>query len=1008
MTLYDNLSDPCALESDPTSTSTGEGTAGTKNTQALDADGDAEMHDNSIDAVVVAPQTRLNLDMVKNSNPSQLSPPQSLSPLSFSASPSVTTTALPLLANPTNTLTPAQNRYYEEYETHLRSSRRRITRSSVVKDHAHDSQKTVIHRSQPNTEQTVQDNVDGRSVTPCLSSGSSQRSSAWHPSSPPGTFQHASDRCGPSLTQVDTSDIPLIFPSSHQNVSSSDTQYPPLTPQSPEKSISSMQRSAIDSSEPQCIDRRYINSDSDITDQEHSDQRKQENHARPIDDNAQHTTRSREHSESFHPQRSPEDSVQDFEQPLAHQSVPPTTTTSTTVSSSSSSPSSLPPPSSSTSNTLSSIASKPNSTPPQPQPPKRTIGPSNSGGTVDLTWYSMSTSKSHNMEKANESIANSASSSSTATAVAAQPAFKVLSARGTPKGPLPIDVQISLLTSVLKHDPFNCPIRRTTQVWERISAEQGIRARTCARRYDNIIQASIAGQDRPVGSEEEIATKKRLLEQLIVMMNQPQALVRMQKKRRYRSEEADRKLLVETIRLNPFAQKVGQVARAWEDVRDALGMKVHARQCIRRVNRMIKPYQLRERMYNGNIPEEMQEANDDLVKQVMQLMRQSGHGGSLEDDAGQSNDDDSASGVSDSEEQDYAYTDPEARKRNQVDELEEDEDEDMPSPKRIGHGTDEDHNLAESAAQGGSTANAASSSSKHKTPTRRVQPQHVSYNSTDRKNSKDRSAEYATGFRPQSIWGSHPYSKEAVFRTAPGPYPQKNRADRIHSSEMVEMHDARTGGDESHQRPVKYVDSSFGEGSSSHRSASDASYHYQQQHSRLPSPPPTAPTSASTSSTAQTHGHGRHRSLDASSQSSSYYDPSSPQLYQTILSEFHVVKEYLGRLDGQRQRDKENQKAIYSMIERLQYQVQDQQRTIQSLQSQIQYRQQRSYAHSPSPQHQNRSPSHHSHHEQPPSSGYAQPPPFPQNHDDPRDAREHSYHDGGPSSGPLLSYEHRN
>ncbi|KAF9397803.1 hypothetical protein BGX21_008488 [Mortierella sp. AD011] len=859
---------------------------------------------------------------------------------------------------------PVQNRYYEEYETHLRSSRRRTTRSSVVKDHAHDSKKTVIHRSQPNTEQTVQDNVDGRSVTPCLSSGS-------------------------------------------------DTQYPPLTPQSPEKSISSMQRSAIDSSEPQCVDRQHINSDSDITDQEHSDQRKQENSVRPTDDNAQHTTRSREHNESFHPRRSPEDSVQDFEQSPAHQFVPPTTTTSTTTSTIASLSSPPPPPPSSsttstTSNTLSSIASKPNSTPLQPQPPKRTAGPSNSGGTVDLKWYSMSTSKSHSMEKANESIANSASSSSTATTVAAQPAFKVLSARGTPKGPLPIDVQISLLTSVLKHDPFNCPIRRTTQVWERISAEQGIRARTCARRYDNIIQASIAGRDRPVGSEEEIATKKRLLEQLIVMMNQPQALVRMQKKRRYRSEEADRKLLVETIRLNPFAQKVGQVARAWEDVRDALGMKVHARQCIRRVNRMIKPYQLRERMYNGNIPEEMQEANDDLVKQVMQLMRQSGHGGSLEDDAGQSNDDDSASGVSDSEEQDYAYTDPESRKRNQVDELEEDEDEDMPSPKRIGQGTVEDHNLAESAAQGGSTANAASSSSKHKTPTRRVQPQHVNHTSTDRKNSKDRSAEYGSGFRPQSIWGSHPYSKEAVFRTASGPYPQKNRADRIHSSEMVEMHDARTGGDESHQKSVKYVDSNFGEGSSSHRSASDASYHYHQQHSRLPSPPPTAPTSASTSSTAQTHGHSRHRSLDASSQSSSYYDPSSPQLYQAIMSEFHVVKEYLGRLDGQRQRDKENQKAMYSMLERLQYQVQDQQRTIQSLQSQIQYRQQRSYAHSPSPQHQNRSPSHHSHHEQPPSSGYAQPSHFPQNHDDPRNAREHSYHDGGASSGPHLSYEHRN
>ncbi|KAF9938368.1 hypothetical protein BGZ65_012987, partial [Modicella reniformis] len=258
--------------------------------------------------------------------------------------------------------------------------------------------------------------------------------------------------------------------------------------------------------------------------------------------------------------------------------------------------------------------------------------------------------------------------------------IKIQSARGTPKGPLPIHVQISLLSSVLKHDPFNCAIRKTTQAWEMISREQGIRARTCSRRFDNIIQASIAGRDRPVGTDEQQATKKKLLDQLFEMMNQPQALKRMQKKRRYRSEDTDKRLLQETIRLNPFAQKVGQVAKAWEDVRDALNMKVHARQCIRRVNRMVKPYLLRERMYKGNIPEEMREANDDLVKQVIQLMRMAGQGNTL-DDACNSNDDDSGSGMSDSEEQD----DPDMESKGQDnaqedDELEEDEDEDMGSP----------------------------------------------------------------------------------------------------------------------------------------------------------------------------------------------------------------------------------------------------------------------------------------------------------------------------------------
>ncbi|KAG0355168.1 hypothetical protein BG005_005909 [Podila minutissima] len=182
-----------------------------------------------------------------------------------------------------------------------------------------------------------------------------------------------------------------------------------------------------------------------------------------------------------------------------------------------------------------------------------------------------------------------------------------------------------------------------------------------------------------MGTEEQIASKKRLLEKLFEMMNQPQALMRMQKKRRYRSEDADRQLLLETIRLNPFGQKVGQVAKAWEDVRDALKMKVHARQCIRRVNRMVKPYQLRERMYRGTIPDDMREANDDLVKQVINLMRQAG-GGSLEDacNSNASSHDDSGSGMSDSDDQDEGYLDQdEKRTRDEDDELEDDDDEDM-------------------------------------------------------------------------------------------------------------------------------------------------------------------------------------------------------------------------------------------------------------------------------------------------------------------------------------------
>ncbi|KAG0047903.1 hypothetical protein BGZ83_007124 [Gryganskiella cystojenkinii] len=252
--------------------------------------------------------------------------------------------------------------------------------------------------------------------------------------------------------------------------------------------------------------------------------------------------------------------------------------------------------------------------------------------------------------------------------------------RGTPKGPLPIQDQICLLKSVLRHDPFNCPIRRTSQVWEIIGREQGIRARTCARRYDNIIQASISGRQFQTGgnsgivggnatgaaaavkgTEEQIATKNSLLEQLFTMMNQPQALIRMQKKKRYRSEDADRRLLKEIIRLNPFGQRVGQVAKAWEDVRDALGMKVHSRQCIRRVNRMIKPYQVRDRMYSGKIPEAMREENDDLIKEVIELMKLAGQQGEGEEEEGEEEgggeeEDDGGSGNGGQDEEDDSMT----------------------------------------------------------------------------------------------------------------------------------------------------------------------------------------------------------------------------------------------------------------------------------------------------------------------------------------------------------------
>ncbi|KAI1316477.1 hypothetical protein EDD11_009967 [Mortierella claussenii] len=516
----------------------------------------------------------------------------------------------------------------------------------------------------------------------------------------------------------------------------------------------------------------------------------------------------------------------------------------------------------------------------------------------------------------------------------ASPSFNVLSARGTPKGPLPIDVQLNLLTSVLKHDPFNCPIRQTSQVWERIGREQGIRARTCARRYENIIQANIAGRDRPVGTEEQMAAKEQLLEQLFVMMNQPQAIVRMQKKRRYRSEEADRKLLMETIRLNPFGQKIGQVAKAWEDVKDTLGMKVHARQCIRRVNRMVKPYQLRERMYNGNIPEEMKEENDDLVKQVMLLMQLGGHGGVLEDDAGPSNEDDS---ISDSDYQENSYMASELSKRNLIqesDELKGDHDKDMASPPASSSHAEitgvQSPLIQQSTPAASEPASMRSSGTT--TPIKKSRS-HTRNSSglTDKKKSSNgaggaedsravRSVE--SEFRPQRIWGSHPYSRETLSRAALGPQLQRGRPNKKNEQRLS----VNSAGD--YQQPVKYTRSSVGGRVESfiepdhdnqqilvQSPVSDASYHIS-----LPSPLALSIASSSKS----VHEAGPFP-LDSAS-----------HLYQTLLNEFHVVKGYLSRLDGQRQRDKDNQRKMYSMVEKLQLHVTEQQRSIQDLQIQMQ------------------------------------------------------------------------
>ncbi|KAG9325748.1 hypothetical protein KVV02_003620 [Mortierella alpina] len=469
-------------------------------------------------------------------------------------------------------------------------------------------------------------------------------------------------------------------------------------------------------------------------------------------------------------------------------------------------------------------------------------------------------------------------------------------ARVTVKGPLPIDVQIKLLSNVLHHDPFNCPIRRTTQVWECIAKEQGMRARTCARRFDNIIQASIAGRERAIGTEEQIATKKQLLEQLLEMMNQPQAKVRMQKKRRYRSEKADRQLLLETIRFNPFAQKIGQVAKAWEDVRDALNMKVHSRQCIRRVNRIIKPYLLRERMYKGDIPEEMQEENDDLVKQVIQLMHQSGQADSLEDDEGHSNDEESAlSGGSETDDQDDPFMEKEAHHRRDKSQHK-DSDKDnstMTTSTRMASCTLSPRTLTSDSPVYGTVsqtpsttvAMSASRQGRARRP-RQGSPESRKKVSLDHPESE---------FRPQRIWGSHPYSREILSRSASA------------SSRVAHATHFRSG---SEHEPV-LIRSPLAESI---------------QRPTLPSP-----TVSSTSTAAPSHGTltSREGSVNLVG------NEASTQVYRAILGELQMVKRYFSQLEGQRQRDKDNQKALYTMMERMQQQIQQQQRSIEGIQQHL-------------------------------------------------------------------------
>lgn len=506
--------------------------------------------------------------------------------------------------------------------------------------------------------------------------------------------------------------------------------------------------------------------------------------------------------------------------------------------------------------------------------------------------------------------------------------------------------------------------------------------------------------------------KKKLLDQLFVMMNQPQALVRMQKKKRYRSEEADRQLLLETIRLNPFAQKMGQVAKAWEDVRDALKMQVHARQCIRRVNRMIKPYQLRERMYHGNIPDEMKEENDELIKQVIQMMQASGQGGSLEEgdgedddeDIGHSNDDDDS--ASDSDDQDEAQRHHSRSQqssdgsRGKGDEADENS---SRRGQRAHHGIRKSssamdvsvspRSLAQSLVQSPQTVatTPAASEPEHTmtTPAQKRRPRNSSqssmsnsgYTTSNKRSLVDRSSDEMTAmtppttlrhhpfeseFKPQRLWGSHPYSKDRTSRTIHGTHSQRPLS---HSNSASQS---------GPHRPAKYTRSSSRdllrnsvEGSqdllmvlqsspsSSHfrtptsmggGSDSRQQYHYDQQHNIYPK------------SNLHSHTSSGYQSMDGQiAISSAQQDQQQPatQLYRAILGEFQVVQQYLGQMEDQRKRDKERQAEMGFMVDKLQFQLQQQQQSITDLQHQLQVK------HQPQQQHVTRgSPPHHQHQHQ--------------------------------------------
>ncbi|KAG0287445.1 hypothetical protein BGZ96_008631 [Linnemannia gamsii] len=558
---------------------------------------------------------------------------------------------------------------------------------------------------------------------------------------------------------------------------------------------------------------------------------------------------------------------------------------------------------------------------------------------------------------------------------------KVLSARGTPKGPLPMNVQISLLSSVLRHDPFNCPIRRTTQVWECISREQGVRARTCARRYDNIIQASIAGRERPVGTDEQIVLKKKLLDQLFVMMNQPQALVRMQKKKRYRSEEADRQLLLETIRLNPFAQKMGQVAKAWEDVRDALKMQSESDD---------KALPVEGADVSWNIPDEMKEENDELIKQVIQMMQASGQGGSLEDgdgeddeeDIGHSNDDDDS--ASDSDDQDESQR-HQSRSRQSSDgsraKGDEADESSTRREQRVHHGIRKSssamdvsvspRSLTQSLVQSPQTVarSPAASEPEHimTTPAQKRRPRNSSqssmsnsgYTTSNKRSLVDRSSDemiaitppttlrpqpFESEFKPQRLWGSHPYSKERSSRTIHGSHSQRplshststsqsgphRLAKYTRSSSKDILRDSVEGSQDlsmvlqsSPSSPHFRTPTSVGGGGSDSRQQ----YHYDQQHNIY------------TKSTLHSHTSSGHQSMDGQiAISSAQQDQQQPatQLYRAILGEFQVVQRYLGQMEDQRKRDKERQTEMGFMVDKLQFQLQQQQQSIEDLHHQLQ------------------------------------------------------------------------